>query len=435
MKKLIITYTTLTILLLVACFQLKSGRFNHPYPNIIEYLATSLLLLFTLVWIIWRKRRTQKLIVGGISMLSLFLVINLFNYLYEWHPIALKLPLSNSQSVTVNHTPYQWPKAQPATLGYDLTKWDEYFQKLKDWKRLRGLLVIQDDHIIAEKYFKGTRPTDAFNVHSITKTVTSALTGIAIDQGKINADEAPVGQFFPAYASQFTHQQKQLKVKHLLSMRGGFAGWDGYQTVKTSLIKEGVNQQPGTFFKYYTGASNILSAIITKTTQQSTKAFAQQHLFEPLGIQPAFWRKQAGYYCGGGESYYTPRDLARIGQLYLHQGKLNNRQIISTDWVKKSLTNYTDSSKFFRKLGDYTEVGYGYNWWILDYKDHIMYTARGKGGQYLMLLPEKNAIVVVFQEWNLQKQFKKENRLLCDLLALIYGNDQERLALKEPEKN
>ncbi|OJJ17735.1 hypothetical protein BKI52_28135 [marine bacterium AO1-C] len=430
MKKLIITYVILTLALLVGCFQLKSGHFNHPYPNIIEYLASSLLLLFTLVWIIWKKHRKQKLISGGVAILSLFLVINLLNYLYEWHPIALKLPLSSSQSVKVSHTPYQWPTANLATLGYDTATWDVYFQKLKDWKRLRGLLVIQDDHIIVEKYFKGTQSTDAFNVHSVTKTVTSALTGIAIDQKKIASDETPVSKFFPEYAAGFTTKQKQLKVKHLLAMRGGFAGWDGYQTAKKSLVKEGINKQPGTFFKYYTGASNILSAIVTKTTQQSTKAFAQKHLFEPLGIQNAFWRNQAGYYCGGGESYYTPRDLARIGQLYLHGGKLDNRQIVSADWVKKSLTNYTDSSKFFRKLGDYTEIGYGYNWWILDYKDHIIYTARGKGGQYLMLLPEKNAIVVVFQEWNLQKQFKKENGLLCDLLAIIYGNDQERLALQ-----
>jgi len=428
MKKLIITYATLTILLLVACFQLKSGHFNHPYPNLIEYLAMVLLLLFTSTWIIWKKRRKQKLILGGTAMLSFFLIINLLNYFYEWHPLTLRLPLSNSQSVKVSHTPYHWPTAPLATLGYDLTQWDDYFQKLKSWKRLRGLLVIQDDHLIVEKYFAGTQPTDAFNVHSITKTITSTLTGIAIDQGKIASESEQVSQFFPEYTANFTDQQKQLKVKHLLAMRGGFAGWDGYQTVKTSLVKEGIRKQPGSLFKYYTGASNILSAILTKTTQQNTKTFAQQYLFKPLGIQPAFWRKQAGYYCGGGESYYTPRDLARIGQLYLHQGKLNNRQIISAKWVKKSLTNYTDSSKFFRKLGDYTEIGYGYNWWILDYKDHIIYTARGKGGQYLMLLPEKNVIVVVFQEWNLKKQFKQENGLLCDLLAIIYSNDQERLA-------
>lgn len=431
MKKLIITYATLTIAFICGCVYLKSSRFNHPYPNIIEYLAMILMLVFTLVAIIWRKRRKQKLIIGGVAMLSFFVLINAFNYFYEWHPIALKLPLSSSQSVKVSHTPYQWPTTQPATLGYDSKEWKEYFQKLNNWERLRGLLVIQDDHLIVEKYFKGTQPTDAFNVHSVTKTITSALTGIAIDQGKIASDEAPVSKFFPEYSASFTTKPKQLKVKHLLAMRGGFAGWDGYQTARVSLVKEGINKQPGTFFKYYTGSSNILSAIITKTTQQSTKGFAQKHLFEPLGIQPAFWRNQAGYYCGGGESYYTPRDLARIGQLYLHQGKLGKRQIISAEWVKRSFTNYTDSSKFFRKLGDYTEVGYGYNWWILDYKGHTIYTARGKGGQYLMLLPEKNAIVVVFQEWNLKKKFKKENGLLCDLLAIIYGNDKERLATRE----
>ena len=430
MKKRIITYAVLTFILLVVCFQLKSGRFNHPYPNIIEYLASSFVLLFTLVWMIWKPYRRQKLITGGVATLGLFLTINVLNYFYEWHPITLKLPLSNTQSVRVSHTPYAWPTAQLATLGYDPQEWETYFQKLNDWKRLRGLLVIQDDHLIVEKYFKGTQPTDAFNIHSVTKTITSAITGAAIQQGVLASEEEAVEKFFPEYAANFNALQKQLKVKHLLTMRGGFAGWDGYQTPKVSLVKEGINSPPGTFFKYYTGASNVLSAVITKATQQSTKAFAQKHLFEPLGIQNAFWRNQAGYYCGGGESYYTPRDLARIGQLYLHGGKLDDHQLLSAQWVKKSLTNYTDSSKAFRKLGDYTEVGYGYNWWILDYKDHLIYTARGKGGQYLMLLPEKNAIVVVFQEWNLKKKFKKENGLLCDLLAIIYGNDRDRVALQ-----
>lgn len=429
MSRLIITYTTLTITFIIACFQLKSGRFNHPYPNIIEYLAITILLLFTLVTLIWKRNRKQKLIAGLGAMITVFLAVNILNYINEWHPITLKLPLSQSQSFKVDHAPYQWATEKPTTYGYQTTTWKNYFQKLKNWERLRALLVIQDDRLMVEKYFKGTQLNDAFNVHSVTKTITAALTGIAIDQGKIASESENIDQFFPEYVTSFNTPKKQLKVKHLLAMRGGFAGWDGYQTAHRSLVEESLNKQPGSYFKYYTGAFNILSTVITKATQQTTKNFAQQHLLKPLGIKQAFWRKQKGYYCGGGESYYTPRDLARVGQLYLNQGKINDQQIISEQWIEKSLTNYTDSSKFFRKLGDYTEVGYGYGWWILDYQGHTIYTARGKGGQYLMLLPEKNAIVVIFQEWNLKKKFKKENALLCDLLKILYSNDQERLVI------
>ena len=139
---------------------------------------------------------------------------------------------------------------------------------------------------------------------------------------------------------------------------------------------------------------------------------------------------QNGYYCGGGESYYTARDLARIGQVYLNKGKVNSKQIVSEAWVEKSFTNYTDSSKYFRKLDDYTEVGYGYCWWILNYQGHEIYTARGKGGQYLMVIPEIKAVVVIIQEWNLKKEFERENNLLCDLLSILFNSEKTGLQQK-----
>lgn len=422
MKKLALLFSVLTVGLIFFAYQIKSAHFNFPYPNIVEYVLGLVIGLTTIILVLWKKRRKQKLLLGFTSLTTFVVTITWLNYINEWHPLSLSLPLTSSQSFKVSHQPYPWKTITPKELGYSPQMFNDYFSSLSKWQRLRSMLVVQDGKLMIEKYFKGVDQYNAFNVHSMTKSITATLAGIAIDKGIIASDSAKVMPYFPEYLQKSPHL-KALEVKDLLSMRGGFAGWDNYQSVKAALVTEGLNRKPNTQFKYYTGGYQVLSGVLTKASKQSTKAFAKSHLFAPLGIQNAFWRNQQGYYCGGGESYYTPRDLARLGQLYLNQGRVGEKQIVSAQWIKKMFTNYTPSSKRFRKLGDYTEVGYGYGWWLLNYQGHMLYTARGKGGQYLILIPEKNIAIVIIQEWNLKKRFKLENGLLCDLLSIFLNEN------------
>jgi CubicO group peptidase (beta-lactamase class C family) len=186
------------------------------------------------------------------------------------------------------------------------------------------------------------------------------------------------------------------------------------------ILNEEVSESKlGQEFKYFTGSQMVLSALITKASKTTTKEFAQEKLFKPLGIQCGFWRKVDGYYAGGDETYFTARDLARFGELYLNKGKVNGVQLLDSSWVEKSFTNYTSESKAFRTLDCYQEIGYGYSWWLLDYNDKPVYTARGKGGQYILILPKEKVVAVILQEWNLQKDFGKENAYLCRLLSIL----------------
>ena len=139
------------------------------------------------------------------------------------------------------------------------------------------------------------------------------------------------------------------------------------------------------------------------------------------GIQNGFWRKDDGYYCGGDESYYTARDLARFGELFLNQGNVDGKQLLDSAWVKDTFTSYTDKSKEFRSLECYDEVGYGLCWWILETREHhTVYAARGKGGQHIILIPDKGIVVVIIQEWNPFKMNRAmENRLLGNLLLIL----------------
>lgn len=420
MKKHFAIFSILTLLLVYGCFIAKGKYFNHPYPNIEEYIASIFLFVYTIILLFRKKNQSKKLILGGSFIAILMISVNMLNSYKEWHPLRLNLPLSSSQSFKVKHEPFEWIKEKPAAYNYDTATLGNYYSKLKNWKRLRGLLVVRDDKLIIEKYFQGTDKYDAFNVHSITKSITSALVGIGIDKGMIPSEEEKVMKYFPEYKNQVDNLKNELTLKHLLTMKGGFAHWDAYSTPKESLVDIGINKKPGTNFRYFTGSQAILSAIVTKSTKQNTKEFAQQNFFEPIGVKNGFWRLQDGYYCGGGESYYTARDLARIGQVYLNKGKVGSRQIVSQNWIEKSFVSYTDSSRNFRRLDDYKEVGYGYGWWLLDYQGHKIYAARGKGGQYLMVIPEINALVVIIQEWNLKKEFAIENNLLCDLFAILF---------------
>ena len=427
MKNLYIIFIFLTGLFIAISYKVKDDYFYLPYPNAIEYVLVFLVLLLTAVLLIWKKHRQKKVCLGLTSAATLLIVVNGMNYYFEWHPLNLSLPLTNSQSFEVSYEPYAWQTATPQSAGYNQEDIDQYLNEIDDWQRLRGLVVIKDGKLVVEKYQKETTRYSAFNVHSVTKSITSALTGLSIQKGYLKSENDYIMPFFPEYQQRENIPSKEkLTVAHLLSMRGGFTGWDGPQSVEQVLLHEEVSEKKlGQEFKYFTGSQMVLSAMLTKATKTTTKDFAQEELFKPLGIQCGFWRKVDGYYAGGDETYFTARDLARFGELYLNKGKVDGEQLLDSSWVEKSFANYTSESEAFRTLNCYQEVGYGLSWWLLDHNNKLIYTARGKGGQYILILPEEKVVAVILQEWNLQKDFKKENAYLCKLLSILTNENKK----------
>ncbi|WP_266205437.1 serine hydrolase domain-containing protein [Pontibacter kalidii] len=421
MRKFYITYSLLTGLFIAISYKIKDDYFYLPYPNAIEYVLAFLLMLFTTVLLVWKKHRQKKVALGLASTASLLLVVNCMNYIFEWHPLNLSLPFTESQSFEVGHEPYTWQTASPVSAGYNQQDIEQYLEEIDDWERLRGLVIIKDGKLVVEKYQKGATKYSAFNVHSVTKSILSALTGLTVQESYLRSENEFILPYFSEYQDRALNPSKgKLTVAHLLSMRGGFTGWDGPQNVEQVMLNEEVSESKlGQEFKYFTGSQMVLSAMITKATKTSTKEFAQEKLFKPLGIQCGFWRKVDGYYAGGDETYFTARDLARFGELYLNRGKINGVQLLDSSWVEKSFTNYTSESKAFRTLGCYEEVGYGFSWWLLKHNGNLIYTARGKGGQHILIVPEQKVVAVILQEWNMRKDFESENAYLCKLLSLI----------------
>jgi len=155
---------------------------------------------------------------------------------------------------------------------------------------------------------------------------------------------------------------------------------------------------PGTKFSYNTFQTHLLSAIITKASGMSTKKFADKYLLEKMNIEVAAWEQDPqGYYFGGNSMYFTPRNMARLGYLYMSSGRLNGKQIVPAEWVEESLTNYTHFTE--NNWGALHNYNYGYLWWLGEINEYEVFLAIGHGGQFVINFPELNMVVVTTAEW------------------------------------
>ncbi|MGB5849297.1 MAG: serine hydrolase, partial [Ignavibacteriaceae bacterium] len=165
--------------------------------------------------------------------------------------------------------------------------------------------------------------------------------------------------------------------------------------------------KPGTKFSYNTFQTHILSAIITKASGMSTLEFAKNYLLKPMDIDVAAWQQDPqGYYFGGNSMYFTPRNMARLGYLYMNNGRLNGNQIVPAEWVEESLTNYTQfTGKNWGALHNYN---YGCLWWLGEINTYEVFLAIGYGGQFVINFPDLNMIVVTtaesYLEWDTADQ-------------------------------
>ncbi|MFW9994169.1 MAG: serine hydrolase domain-containing protein [Candidatus Odinarchaeota archaeon] len=293
----------------------------------------------------------------------------------------------------------------PEEMGMDsskLNEMDSYIKKsLPDF---RSALVLRNGSLVFEKYY-GITGTTRSDIYSVTKSFMSALIGIAIDKGYIDGVNVPIVEFFPEMTSTVDFSIKQfITLHHVLTMTTGlewselsvgyndpnnflFRMWNSPDWVKFVLDQKMVSE-PGTTFNYNTGASHLLSAIITEVTGQSTLDFAEKELFEPLGIDPVEWPQDPkGIYRGGEGLTLTPRSLAKLGQLYLDNGSWDGTQIVPKDWVLESKIDY--------RPGDHT-YGYGYQWWI--HPDQSIFSAWGFAEQRVIIVPTYNLVSVFTAE-------------------------------------
>jgi CubicO group peptidase (beta-lactamase class C family) len=275
------------------------------------------------------------------------------------------------------------------------------------------------DHTNWHPYFNGT---NLHSLQSITKSVTSAALGIAIDDGLIEGVEVPVAQFFNDYTYDLSDPRKSaITLEDFLTMRSGI-DWDksgGYSNDQHSTVQledsdtwiqfvldRPMDKEPGTFFEYNDGVSVLLGKIIRQASGKRVDVWASERLFNPIGIRNFKWKiTPDGEADTEGGLYLSTHDLARIGYLFLREGIWDGKQILSKEWVSKSVEPIVGDVS---PDNERTDTGYGYQWWVPSFGEGnpSIFSGIGYGGQFVMVAPEYD-IVVVFNGWNLHKQGEK----------------------------
>jgi CubicO group peptidase (beta-lactamase class C family) len=291
--------------------------------------------------------------------------------------------------------------------------------------RMHSLLVSWHGELIAERYFHATRATSLEDIKSASKSVISALVGIAIGRGILPGVDTPIASYFPDLSGPGVDgRKKQITIADLLTMRSGLAStsrqnygaWVQSPNWVRYVLSRPLSSPPGEQMDYSTGNTHLLSAILTKASGQDTWSFAEEELAEPLGFTLARWtRDPQGVYFGGNEMLMTPREMLKFGELYLHRGQIDGRQIVPAAWVADSFTARTQSPISGHQ--------YGYGWWMDEMEGHRVYFAWGFGGQYIFVVPDLELVVVTTSSVSLGEDRREHRDAVYDMVDhLVVGS-------------
>ena len=341
-----------------------------------------------------------------------------------------------------------WPSASPEAVGLDPKVLDAFDADIAAGKYglVDSMLVIRHGKIAYERaykhdydrvYGKEARTPGPLNAHewsgpynyfnpwwhpfyrrgdlhtmqSVSKTVTSVVIGIATMRHEFPSLDTPVLKFFDvAKVANVDDRKRRMTLKHVLTMTTGL-DWNedlpyadpnnassvmeaSFDWVKFTIDRP-MAQEPGSTFKYSSGATQLLSHVFQAATGKDIEEYAARNLFAPLGISRYYWKRSpTGLADTEGGLYLAPRDLAKIASLYLKGGVWEGKAIVSADWVKASLTPSVSVSD--------AGVKYGYKWWLYPYgkEGRLAFGGSGFGGQRPLVLPELD-LVMVFTGWNI----------------------------------
>lgn len=310
-----------------------------------------------------------------------------------------------------------WRTGNLADVGIDVEPIQEAVEKIRrgDYPRVHSILIARHGRLVLEEYFPGRIYVNAVerfgprvdfdrdrihNLASVTKSVTSMLAGLAIDQGFIESEDVPVHTLLPRYANHFDARAKRITIRHLLTMT---AGWSWHENTDWSaandmygfnmaadplayLLARNVSHEPGSHWTYNGGAVTLLGRIIEVASGMNLEDFSARYLFEPLGISQFRWPyMRPDLIAAHGDLRLRPRDMAKLGQTMLSDGIWNEVRILPGAWVRSSVRDAL--------AGDY-----GYLWWGDRFRNrtgpYASFSARGWGGQRIHVFPGLDLVVV-----------------------------------------
>lgn len=367
----------------------------------------------------YRNKKTsikKVLKITGWTILSIFVLINITILISGKFHIYRAIqntifqgrlkPSIHEYSIFYNRiieasNPREWD-THPSYASNDLKQEDvELFNTIGT----ESYLIIKNDSLYYEKYwpeYNNSNKDSISNSFSVAKSIISLLIGIAVDEGKITSIDDPIGKYVESYNED---GKEKITLRHLLTMSSGlnwdesstpfsdnteaYYGWD----LESLMDKQSVMEEPGVYFDYMSGNTQLLGFALEKATDMSVSEYTQQKLWGPLGATyNALWNLDTK---DGHEKtfcciYATSRDYARIGQLMLNKGMWKGKRIISSKYVQQA----TSLADLKVKPDDSKNKKYGLSWWIDHYRGLNIYYARGILGQYIICIPEHDLVIV-----------------------------------------
>jgi CubicO group peptidase (beta-lactamase class C family) len=313
-------------------------------------------------------------------------------------------------AVILSHSP-------AAAAAQGRASMDEVATAAAEMPRLHSLIVSWRGNVLLERYYNGARAARPANIKSASKSLISALVGIAIERKALTSVRQPIGPFFPELSAASDAPKRAITIEDLLTMRAGLEGtsnrnygaWVQSRNWVRFVLARDLIDPPGERMEYSTGSTHLLSAILTKATGKSTWQFAQDALARPLGFSVAPWmRDPQGIYFGGNEMVMTPMQMLAFGELYRNRGRAGDKQIVPEDWVRESFRPRTRSR--------FNDQRYGYGWWSREFAGYDAFFAWGYGGQYIFVVPELDAVVVTTSSTVVSEERRSHRRTIFDLL-------------------
>lgn len=360
----------------------------------------------------------------------------------------LKRYLAHKQSQSET----DWSLSKPIKEGVNDRKIQAAILAAASIPDLRSVIIAKNGKIIAEEYYSRKEDLRPQHIQSITKSITSLLIGIAIDKGFIPSEKERIEGYFPEYFARHDGlRKKTITIEQLLTMTSGLnfvdnPAWSKYKDSKSwhdaaawinywyednfldqALHVDMVESDDEVIVLYNTPSSNLLTTILTRSTNMTSKEFADKYLFGPLGINNYFWLHDSNYnYVGGHTIFMRPRDLARVGQMILNGGSFQGQQLVSMQWLEKSF----DSSvtKFVQTDNGEQVFDYGYLWYTGAHHGYNYQFAWGFGGQFLFLVPEANTLIVTtaFPDTDGLTHWEKSQKIIEGILLTVIDSFPEK---------
>ena len=327
--------------------------------------------------------------------------VSLPKYLFPCLVIILvtwAMPITRADSAPDYWPTEGWRTTTPEQQGIDSALLIEMLETIiREGVDIDSIAIIRNGYLVADVYMYPAKKNLKHPIYSCTKSVTSTLIGIAIDKGSIESTEQQMIDFFPERSIQnMDGRKRSITLEDLLTMRSGLDtqdnakhyGWKGLYAMQATddwtqyVLDRPMAEPPGTRFEYSNLVSFLLTSILQKQTKVDALNFAYEHLFGPLGIEDVMWYKSPkGIYTGYAELWLTPHSMAKLGFLYLNNGRWEDQQLLSEEWVERATKAHSIVSPALR---------YGYQWWVAE----GIYFAMGYQGQFIFVIPDKNMVVV-----------------------------------------